>query len=145
MTTKEQQTAGASYILSFYTEVAGLTHNYAIYLNLLHDIEHKHGQNFNNDNIDDVKKVELEQTIQTLRYSINKVKIQYISICRAISKKPDEALLKNYIKIQESYIINRDILTEYVTILNAELMAEIIQDLLSTSNKMVNAVYNNNE
>lgn len=71
----EQKIASANYILGFYNEVTQLNNNYAIFLNLMIEIEKTTGQDLSG--LTEIHKEALLKVIQTVRFNIHKTFIYY--------------------------------------------------------------------
>jgi hypothetical protein len=136
----EKKVAGASYILNFFQEVNRLTHNYAVYLNALNELEYKYGKS-SIEKMGDAEKMALTQVVQEVRYGINKSFIQYKSIMIGLKQKEDSAIVDKYKKVLASFVIDRDELQEFVVSLNSVLVKDIIQQLLENSQNLVNTVF----
>jgi len=142
MAAKEKEIAGASYIISFYKEIQQLTHNYGNYLNLMLEVENKYGNPPKN--IDDEVQNQISYTIQTVRLSIHKSYVMYCSIQPTLEEKDNKKrteLKEAYNQLKKDFVLNRETLENYVVSINAILVKDIIQNLLASSQGLINEVY----
>ena len=139
----EEKTAGASYVLNFYQEVASLTHNYANYENLLLELKEKY--NGQEEKITIEERDALKAYCQTLRYYIVKTYIAYSSIVDGIKKAidPDVKLFSDILKNQ--YVLKAADLENYVVKLNAFIISDVIKHLLESSNDIIAQLYKEEE
>lgn len=138
----EKDLAGASYIITFYKEVQDLTSHYANYINIMLELESKYGGQA--DKMADDEKALIAQQAQLVRYASHKCYIEYYSIMLGIGQTADIKLTEKYNKIKSTFVISRDDLEAYVTLLNAVIVKDIIQNLLSTSQDFIGKVYGQN-
>ena len=61
-----------------------------------------------------------------------------------VNQTADIKLTEKYNKIKNTFVINREDLEAYVTLLNAVIVKDIIQNLLSTSQDFIGKVYGQN-
>jgi len=136
----EKETAGASYIITFYREVQVLTHVFGNYINLMLEVEIKYP---------DANKIEPEvrnvitQQVQEVRLSVMKSYIMYKSIVLGANLQDPSFnnIELRYAGIKGSFIINRDELEKYVIEMNAALVNDVIQSLLVTGQDLYKNVY----
>lgn len=138
--TEQQQTA-ASYILTFYQNVQMLTHNYANYHSLLLTMENEYSG--------DIKKMPDEHKNKVLEFS-NTVRYHAIMTFTSLNviqkrlnvqRSPD--LDKLHEKIENTLILDRKVLKDYVNAIHLELSANIMKDLLNTSEAIINNLFAN--
>lgn len=137
----ERETAGASYVISFYQQVQVLTHNYGNYINLMLEVENKYGKDAANVEAE-VKNVITAQ-VQEVRLGVMKTYIMYRSICAGagISEPAFKDIEVSYLNIRENFVIKRDALEKYVIALNAALVNDVIKSLLATGESLFSGVY----
>lgn len=138
----EKQVAAASYILTFYKEVQALTHNYALYNNLILELEAKYGDGFIK-KITDEEKENTRVFLQQVRYNSHKCYIQYKSILIGSKINENKDITKLYTKLNTSYEILRADLQLFVIALNSVLITDVITDLLESSQNLVDNVFSN--
>ncbi len=137
---KEKESAGASYVISFYQEVQTLTHNYGNYTNLMLEVENKYP---------DVSKIEPEvrnvitATVQEVRLGVMKTYIMYRSIVNGANIKDNslKEIETSYFNIKKTFVIPNEDLEKYVINLNAVLVNDVIQNLLATGQDLFKSVY----
>lgn len=134
--------AGSSYIVSFFQEVQGLNHNFAVYSNNVLEINHK----CNNEpekikNISDSEKAVLNQATQLIRIAIMKTYLAYKTISKNIKVNNDK-LEELYKKLTEKYNFDSDVLQDYILEINNVLVSDIIQELIQNSQAFLNQIYN---
>ena len=145
-TGKERETASASYILNFYRDVTFLGHHVAVYQNVLLEVEFKYtGADFDYNILNTEEKNTIINTVQNVRYYINRTYIQYMSIKEKLKiKEGDENKIK---KIQETinkeFIIKRNDAVDFCTELNKVLVNDVIQNILENSQDLLNSLFNN--
>lgn len=137
----EKETTGASYIINFYREVQILTHNYANYTNLLLEVENKYGKEAKNIE-PEVTNIITQQT-QEVRLGITKTYIQYKSILLGakINDENFKELEKAYLEMKTNFVIKRETLEKYIINLNAALVKEVIQTLLTSGENLFKEIY----
>lgn len=152
--TNEQRTAAASYVLTFYQDVQQLTHYHTQYSNILVELERMFGQNADGAKITDEQKIAVVNSVQQVRYHARKVYIEYTSIFTAVqnakkqektkkkAKAPENPLTKPYEKIKDQFIMKQEEIEVYVQAVNNVLVTEIMQDLLKSSQDVIDAIYN---
>jgi hypothetical protein len=139
--TTETETAGASYIISFYQQVQVLTHNYGNYVNLMLEVENKYGKEAQNVEAE-VKNVITAQ-VQEVRLGVMKTYIMYKSICAGagINEPNYKDIEVAYNNIKENFVIKKDAIEKYVIALNAALVNDVIKNLLATGQALFSNVY----
>lgn len=127
----EEKTAGASYVLSFYQEVATITHHYANYLNIF--VELKEVYDGNEEKLTSSEKEVLKNYCQTLRYYVTKTFIGYESIMLGLNEKPNNDIKIIHDMVLKQYIVKLEDIKKYVVLLNSMVMKKIIKNLMETS------------
>jgi len=135
----DKQTAGSNYIITFYKEIEELTHNFAIYSNVMLEIKQKYGNELGNVE-EDVKSVILK-TVQAVRVGLQKSYVQYISIKSVLNLDTNNKVEDLYKLIKSQFVIKIDDLENYVIAINTVLVNDIIQSLLNTSNDLLQSMY----
>lgn len=139
-TFNERRAAGASYLLTFYQEVAQLTHHFAQYSNLLVEAINKYGANV--EAVEDEGKAVIVTEVQSVRYCAYKCFIMYKTLMPSLNLKENKDLIIQYGKIKDTYLIKQEDLEKFVIILNSVLVQEVIKDLLDTSQALIENAYN---
>jgi len=136
----EKKTVGASYLISFYTEVQTLTHYHSQYINLMLELESKY-KDVNK--YTDAEKTLVNNACQACRQSATKCFIQFISISKQLKSKVADVteIGTAYNKIKNEFVIHRQDLENFVIKLNEVLVSDIIQELMVTSQNLVNDIY----
>lgn len=148
----EERTAAASYVLTFYQEVQALTQGYAQYLNILAELEARHGVEDLAKRVEENEKQLLVQTVQNIRAYANKVHISYNCIRdnlpelkeereRQESEENHRRIEAAKTKINAAFIIRTQDIEEYVIGLNKFLVSHIMRNLLVSSSDIVNSIY----
>lgn len=136
----EEKTAAASYILSFYQEVGNLTTAYAQYQNLMIQFDEQYAGQLEVKPTDEEQNL-LKQTMQNIRFYVNKSYIQYRSIASNRGIKLSKDIQKNHQKINKGFIIERKALKEYTNSMNAFLVKNIMKKLLESSQEVVENIF----
>lgn len=140
----EEKTTAASYILTFYQEIAQLTDSYAQYRNILVELETKYKDEESLAKMEDNEKNVLVQFIQQVRYFAHKVHIKYLCITQSIENIGiDKEEAKLYQELNSKFIISRKHLENYVIKVNQLLIDKIMKHLLETSQDFVGKVFEN--
>lgn len=138
--TEEEQTA-ASYIVNFYNEVENVTHHYAIYNNMLLELSNKYPQQETLDKASQEEKQVILDTVQNLRYFIQKTYIKYNAIALKLGKQMDKELEDSYKKIMNTFMITTKESERYIHRINYLLMESVMTQLLETSQNLIQALY----
>jgi adenylate kinase len=139
----EEKTAGASYVLNFFSNVMQLNHYYANYENLMIELATKYAKEAGKETPED--KDSIRNFCQTLRYYATQAYIGYRAIMGGIGKPIDSELLKLHINIKESYVLSREEIEAYVIKMNSVIMNTVIKDILQNSQDLLNEIYNTSE
>lgn len=139
----EKRIAGASYIIGFYENINLLTHNYAQYLNFLIELENKY-KNVDLGKISEQERGVFIQSIQEVRYFAHKCYIMYKTIILPLNIKEDQDINNFYEKIKANYIIDRKDIEMFTVSLNSVLMSNVVQDLIDTSQTLLDSIYSEN-
>jgi hypothetical protein len=135
----DKQTAGSNYIITFYKEIEELTHNFAVYTNVMLEIKQKYGDDLSKVE-EDVKTVILK-TVQAVRIGLQKSYVQYVSIKSVLKLDSNNIVEDLYNTIKKQFVIKIDDLELYVIAINTVLVNDIIQSLLNTSNDLLQSMY----
>lgn len=138
----EDKRAAASYILTFYQEVANLTHHYAQYKILLVELAMKDTES-GMEALDEREKGILIQALQSFRYFAHKATVQYRCIMESLGKPIDEKVLALYNGLDQMFIIKKQMADDYVAAMNTVLLQSVIKNLMETSQDIVDTVYQN--
>lgn len=138
----ERKSAGANYIISYFNEVQQLKVIYAQYINFLLELKTKY-HNENLDKLEEIERGQLSQLAQGVRHLVHLTYISYASIFSIDKLKVDKKIAELYYKIANTYIINTKELEQYVTEINRSLVLDIVKDLLTSSQDVVNDLYKN--
>lgn len=136
----EEKTAAASYILTFYQEVANLTHHYAQYKNLLVEVQMK-VDGTEMPGLEEKEKTVFIQTLQSFRYYAHKAQIQYQCIIESMGLSIDPMIIETYNKLEKEFVIERKEAEKYTVLMNTVLLKSIIKNLMETSQSIVDTVY----
>jgi len=138
----EKKTAGASYILTFYQNVNVMTNDYATYLNLMLELEHRYKDL---DKLQEHEREIMNKTLQIIRHNAHKTYIQYTTIIKNLKNTSDKQTQKeieeNYTHIKNTFVIDRTKLEKFVKALNQILVSEVIQNLLESSQELIEDIY----
>jgi hypothetical protein len=139
----EEKIVGSSYIMTFYKNVQLLTTTYGQYINLLLELEGKHGKESAKITTEETQVV--GQVVQTLRFYVINCQVQIISISQNIKEPVDAETLNKlnslYGKIKSDYLIKSDVAEEYVTVINSLLLKTVIKTLLESSADIMAGIY----
>lgn len=142
MAIDEKKTAAASYILSFYNEVLGLTAMYANYVNSMIQLEYKYSTPEIMQKMTDEEKNNISSNAQNVRAGCIRTYILYKSIKNNLKDTTkNKELEASYLKCKNTYLIQRQDIETYVTELNTYLMSSVIQSILETSQNILNEIY----
>lgn len=136
---KDVSIAGVSYLHTFAQNIYLLTQQTASYRNFLLKLEKE-----SKDGELTIEQQKLfDSGIEALRHTLYLVHVQYKAISKSVKQiKFNEEIQTCYDKIEKKYVIDRIELDNYVVLINEELMAEALKDLLNTSESMHNRLYN---
>lgn len=140
---KERKVAGSHYIVNFYNEIQQLNQHYSLYRNLMIEVRAKHGEDPKPESLGDEEKATVTSYAQAVRHFAHKIIIQYKSIIKATKLKEDKAVNETYQKILKDFIIKVEDLEKFVVSINMALVNEVIQDLLISSQDLVQDIYQN--
>lgn len=138
----ERKSTGASYLINFYQEVSRLTQAYSNYINILTELGTK---SEHLDQMSEHEKNTFIEVVQEVRFSVNVTYISYCSIKRGLRQ---QTLTENDIDVEalhnainEKFAIHKEKLKEYVVEINSFLITDIVQELLNTSQNIVEGMY----
>lgn len=138
----EQKQTAANYVLQFFNQITLVTHHYAVYLNLLVELEAKYGSNTDIKQLDDIEKQAILQQLQNFRYHSHIAYIQFKTIILSAGKDFDKSKVESSYKlVRDTFVITRDQAAEFLESLNEFLASTIMKELLKTSQDLVNSVY----
>lgn len=132
------KSAEVSYIVTFYTEVQLLMHNYAEYKNLVKEITVKYGfkgdEDLSESKVNPQERQVIINAISACNSSIEKTYIQYCTLVEVMKSKVkrDEKVDKLYAELEKVYMLKVNDLRDYVIRLNLFVGNNIIQDILRT-------------
>lgn len=135
----EERTAGASYVLSFFTNVMQINHFYANYENLMLELDEKHKGHAATTSPEE--KSIVMQYCNNLRYYATQCNIAYKAIVLGVGQKEDQKIVDAFEKVKSSYMVKREEIGEYVTLINSFVMKSIIREILKSSQDIVNELY----
>lgn len=142
MTDKEDKQVGASYIITFYQDVANLTHHHVQYCNFLTELSYRFGNDASLEKMDDGYKNALMLKIQELRYFAQKAYIEYFCVVTSSEKeKPDPDITIIYEKIRDQFVISRENSEKFIVAINKALISKVMRELLETSKDFMQEVY----
>lgn len=142
-TTQEDKVTGASYIITFYTEVMNLTHASINYSNVLLYVENTAKADDAEALEDETQRNVLIENAQTVRYYAQKAYIMYKTIMQSLGITEDKKIVESMKPIKTEFIIDREKLETFVVNLNAALIKDVVKDLLQTSRSLVDNLYSN--
>jgi len=148
MTEASKKFAGASYIVLFFQEVATLTHNAALYNNLLVEMQNKKTNRDANDSpvmLTEIETSTIQELNKVLRGGVYKATIQYKALLKSLNREPPsnlEGLINN---IYNNALIPRKDLEDFIIILNEFFVEEIIQHFLESSTSLLQEYSRDNE
>lgn len=139
----ETKNASSHYIINFYNNIQQLNHTYSQYINLIIEMEFKHGKNMQ-DMADNEREI-VGKTVQTLRHFCNIIYIEFKSIQKNLSMPSDSDIEELYLKIRDEYVIKREVMDKFVINMNSILTKDILQDLLKTSQDYFEEIYSDDK
>jgi hypothetical protein len=137
----EKKSAGVSYIVDFYFNVQYLTEQYSNYLNLMLQLESQYGDAEKQEGMEENEKQLLGQWVQEVRRLVHKTYIGYATISKQLKIDTDKNIREIYGKIKKTYIISRDELEDYVMHMHSVLVKDIIQELLTSNQDLIDGIY----
>lgn len=137
----EQKTAAASYIISFYQQVQILVDYYVSYSNIMTQIQYLYN-GLDLKKMDERHQQELTQTIQNLRFAVQKTYIQYDTIRQTLKKEENKDIQNLYNDIKNTFVFVRADVEKFVILINKFLMEDIIKQLLENSSEILEGIYN---
>lgn len=138
----DERTTASSYILNFYTDVMQLNHFYAQYVTYILELEAKYGSK--PDKFDDADKQIFINKTQEVRYFLNKIYVQFVSIASNIDDVDVSGNLKEvkkHFNDMKAFNINREALEGFVISLNSFLIKKVMRGLLESSQDYLNKLY----
>jgi len=136
----ESKLAGANYIVNFFNHINQLNSEYSKYQNYLLEIDAKYSGNI--EALSDLEKDYISNLVQICRYYVSIVYIQYKSIYSVVDKlKESEKIEDLYNKINNTYLIEREQLKEFILEINKALVNDVMKDLLVSSKEIVGEIY----
>lgn len=148
----EKKLAAASYIISFYNETITLLNNYAQFLNIMLELEGRY-KNIPAEEIytklQEEERRALIMVIQLIRQSATVVYIQYKVIIDSVEKTKDKDLDKEieetYIILRDNFVFTRLDIERFTISINKFLVKGIINELLVSSQDIINQIYTTDE
>ena len=131
----EEQVTAYSYIINFYNQIIYLNNQYAVYYNLVLELEYKYGGKTPSEEDKSV----LDKAAQDTRYSVIQSYIIYSSIKDHLKEKIDidvDAVYKELTNVKK-FIIVREDLFNYVIAMNKILSDNVMRELLRSSQDVV--------
>lgn len=137
----EDQLTGAHYIIQFYNQVMQINHQYALYLNLMTELEYKYGKDEGLKRMNDGEKETLASIVQMIRYHSHQIYLQYYAIKDLLKEAGRINLQEKYLKIKNDFIIDRNNLEEFTIVINKIVVNEVMRGLLQNSQDIINSIY----
>jgi len=148
----EKKIAAASYLTSFFQEVALLTEYNAAYLNVFCELDAmckpKSGEIDQKafTNLDVNIQENVKEAVRNFRFTANKCWIQYQTLVKSLDKKAfdkdlDGELKKSYDELNKTYIFERKNAEDLCIRFNQFLVNNIIVSLLETSRNILDGLY----
>ena len=147
----EKRIAGANYIISFFNDIESLNQAFAAYTNVNLELVARVGKDklesgqVAKGTLQQGDKDVIIQSVQTTRYWVHKIYIQYISICSATKQQEDPEVATTYGKIKNEFIIKAEDLEQFTILMNKFLLNKVITELLSTSQQYITQLYKNEQ
>jgi hypothetical protein len=139
MTDKEN--SAASYVLNFYNEIIALNHNAALYRSLILEMQEKYKE-ISTDALTEQDKEQYLMLIRALRANIEKAYVHYTSIAAVGKLLENKEITKARNLINKAFAIDLTDLDKYCIAINQTLVTDFMQNLLVTSQAMVDNIYN---
>lgn len=135
----EKKLAGANYLISFFNQIQQLNNDSSVYINYINHLNHKYGEDSDDVEkaIDEQEKQFIIQLVQAVRHSARQAFRSYLTIYSVAELKRNKDLEITYRGMIDQFIINRVVLEEFVLMMNKSFLADVIQDLLVTSQDLV--------
>jgi len=140
----EQKTAGASYILTFYNEIQALKHWCAVYSNTMANLEHKYNKNINEASLEEEEKLNYNNIMEQVKYHVRITYMSFMAINSALQQR-DIKVKKHYDTFKMRHVPESDTLERYTAALNEFLLKDIVQNLLQTSQQLVEQIFSEND
>ncbi|QGH73144.1 MAG: hypothetical protein [Siphoviridae sp. ctjeG17] len=142
MKVDERRATGAFYTLQFYEDVQLLTHNYSLYINLLLQIETIYGKESEKiAKMPEETREQLSNLTQQIRHYANVVYVKYRGLLISASDPKEADVKKYYEEIKNNYVFERKNVEEYVVLVNAYLVSQVMKDLLTSSQQIYSEIY----
>ena len=140
----EQKQTAASYVLQFFNQITLVTHHYAVYLNLLAELEAKYGARMDTKDMAEEERLAIVEQLQNFRYHSHIAFIQFRTIVLSAGKDFDTTKVnESYKLVRDTFVITRDQAGNFLEALNEFLASTIMKELLKTSQDIVSSVYQN--
>lgn len=140
----EKKQAASSYIILLYNNVVSVTSNYALYMDLILQLQYKY-KNVDIEKMSDEEKQLIFSRVGEIRYA---AQMAYIAIDTIQEKIPDihtaaekEKFKSLYLKVRDNLIINRDDLLDFVMSANRFLTSKVMKEILENSHDYLNQIY----
>jgi len=140
-TKTEESKAAASYMMTFHEDIQTLNHNFAIYQNLLLELEATKGKDFEAGTLEDNEYQALLNTVQNARFSVTKTFVASQAMKPKLEdkkKKTEKDELEDaYNAVVKNLIISRDDLKDYVVQINKFVVNKVMDELLKKSQDLI--------
>lgn len=141
----EQKTVAASYILTFYQEVDLLTRAYAEYESFMKSVDEVMKAQGERKQLSQEELDVIKNMVARIRELVNMTKVRVDVILPYLKEaKAPKDFTKQHGDVLKSYIINIEALNVYVKSLNQILVSGVIQELIETSKRFMEALYGDN-
>jgi hypothetical protein len=141
----DEKKTGGSYIITFYEYVNQLNYHTAQHINLSLELD-----NSQEDALDEIQKDSVKTKTQETRFYV----IQTMILYKAISQHLEQVILKKeqkkrldeiYKMLVSQFVIENEVITEYVELMNHFLIGNVIKELLQTSQDIVKSLSDDND
>lgn len=140
--TDPNKRVGLELIFEFKDTLAGLIQYYALYINLLAEITRI---NKNEADFSEAHKTQTKRYCQEIRYNSTIAYVKYKSLCDALKIDQGKIAKEKYDKIRDNYLVEPDIVLEFIEELDKVLTSIVIRDLLKSNQDIVDQIFNNNQ
>jgi len=139
----EEKFAQANYIVTLYSEVHQLNVNYCNLINLFLEIGQKNPQNKENPSYSEEDAEKLKNLYINLRFYSMQIYLKLNSLTKQfkISDEKMEAIKLFYDETKKTYDINSEKVEVFLININDVLTQNLLQNLLSSSQDMLNKIY----
>lgn len=137
----ETKTAAASYILTFYETVQYLSQISVNYANYVEELSYRYLGEMPEGGIDETEAETFKKLVRDVKKYVRQSFLQYKSIQASAEFEENKLLEKTYKNLCAEFPVKKEDVEKYTLEINKVLTAEIIKDLLTTSQDIIDDIF----